>query len=963
MGGTGSETVDAEVEVGSAATVGYEARTPDKPTPAPGAKLGRYLVIDEIGHGGMGVVLRGYDPRLQREVALKVLRHDRLSERARRRLVREAQAMAKLSHPNVVGVYDVELDADGHVVIAMEYVAGTTLRQWLRDAERTPAQILEVFVAAAEGLAAAHAVPLLHRDFKPDNVLVGDDGRPRVTDFGLARAPGDERSLDGAVALDASSSGSRSGTDSMSGISVQVTEVGMAMGTPAYMSPEQETTPDIDEAADQYAFCVTLWEALAGQRPFPAKTRDELRRAKRAGPPAFPRDVGVPARVGEAIRRGLSPDPRQRWPSLRELLRELQTPVPRRRRVALAAGAVGVIAIATTMTIVARREQAATCRGAEAALASVWDDGMRARVHAALLDTKVPYAEDAWTRVSTRLDEYADGWVQIHEDACEATTLRREQSTDVLDLRMGCLQQAKRKLAAATSVLSNADAEVAARAPAIVGDLPSLARCSDIDALRSTVPPPPEGAEALVAEIEDELARAHALLTAGRIRDAERVLEAIDELHAQADWAPVATKIELQRGFVLDAAARYEPAAAALQRALRTSLQFGQWREAAMSARALVQVHGASLADESSALAYAEVARGVLPRIDDAHERAELHNSLGAAYRTAGRFVKAEAEYRLALEVEAGRGEAGRLAAGPIRNNLGAALFSQGRYADAEAEHRLALQLETERLGASHPGVGKTHNNLATTAQALGRLDDAAEHLDRALEIQSSALGPEHHDTLGTRENIAILLRARGEPEKAEAAFRACLDGYVAALGETHPDTSKVRQNLAGILVERGKIEEATAQLRLALTHAQRELSAEHPMVLSMRYNLGTLLNKQGDAEGAEAVWAEALTNAPAALGPDHPHVAVLHLALGRSMYRRGRRAQARPHLVAAYENLRDSTTVPADDVAEAEFAVAQMLDDPDEARALAELARGRIGALNDELAAEIDRWLRQRGA
>jgi serine/threonine protein kinase len=236
--------------------------------------VGRYLVIGEIGRGAMGFVLRAYDPKLQREVALKRVRTGLLGDEARVRLIREARAMARLNHPNVVAVYDVELAENAGVVLVMEYVPGTTLRQWLlRDPAPSVLQIIESFVAAGRGLAAAHTEGLLHRDFKLDNVLVGTDGRVRVTDFGLARVTAD-RGAD-------ESTGRRSHDD---GDDAELTAAGTVMGTPAYMAPEQHEGRELDARADQFGFCVALWRALTRKWPFEGRG-NELPEAKLAGPP------------------------------------------------------------------------------------------------------------------------------------------------------------------------------------------------------------------------------------------------------------------------------------------------------------------------------------------------------------------------------------------------------------------------------------------------------------------------------------------------------------------------------------------------------------------------------------------------------------------------------------------------------------------------------------------------------
>jgi predicted Ser/Thr protein kinase len=312
-----------------------------RPVLSVGDRVGRYLVLSSIGAGGMGVVFAAYDPQLDRKVALKLLRANMAganAKEARTRLKREAQAIAQLNHPNVVGVYDVGTTDAGDVYIAMEFVEGDTLTSWLRKWPRTWREILEVFHQAARGLLAAHSVGLLHRDFKPDNVLVGGDGRVRVTDFGLARS----------VFLDDSSRGPTTPSGSKpahgSPLQVDLTATGTVLGTPRYMPPEQLTGPNIDARADQFSFCVALYEALWSAHPLPGATSvSMLEQGEKAIPP--PDSSKVPPSIVRAVLRGLEKDRAKRYPTLSALVHDLAPPVQRSPLPYIAAAAVMAVLV------------------------------------------------------------------------------------------------------------------------------------------------------------------------------------------------------------------------------------------------------------------------------------------------------------------------------------------------------------------------------------------------------------------------------------------------------------------------------------------------------------------------------------------------------------------------------------------------------------------------------------------
>jgi len=319
------------------------ATTDDRPPTSPsvthfaeGDKIGRFLVLEKLGEGGMGVVLAAYDPLLDRKVALKLLRPlsfgKHVAEQARKRLLREAQAMAKITHPNVLPVYDAG-EVGESVFIAMEYNDGETLGQWAKRETRSWREVLDAYGKAARGLAAAHEAGLIHRDFKPENVLIDQKGRVRVTDFGLvsAAAPTIE---DVETGLPAERDSDARMNPEQVALALSLTRTGEVIGTPFYMAPEQHLAEPTDERTDQFSFCVALYEALYGERPFEGSAYRELLENVLAGRVADqPREARVPRWIRTVLLRGLSRSPAQRYRSMDALIYELIVdPEPAQRR-------------------------------------------------------------------------------------------------------------------------------------------------------------------------------------------------------------------------------------------------------------------------------------------------------------------------------------------------------------------------------------------------------------------------------------------------------------------------------------------------------------------------------------------------------------------------------------------------------------------------------------------------------
>jgi serine/threonine-protein kinase len=928
-----------------------EVRT-DEPIPR---EIGRYAVLGELGRGGMGRVLRAYDPKLQREVALKTVRKGQVSGAAQARMIREARAMAKLSHSNVVAVFDVEVDDDGGVVLAMELVAGTTISQWLLG-NPTWTEILDAFVAAGHGLAAAHAAGLLHRDFKPSNVLVGDDGRVKVTDFGLAKPAGS------APSQDASLSGDDEDPD--------LTSPGSVVGTPRYMAPEQYTGSELDETTDQYAFCIALWQALCGEPPFEGNMR-QLREAKALGPPPWPRESTVPRSIADAIARGLAPARHLRWPSMDALLAALaHDPFRRRRRVAWVVGVAvvgsGIAAAGWTW----QAQRASLCSGAAVELQGVWDDDRRAEVEAAFGATAIAYAPATWSLVRDAVDAYAQQWSAQHREACEATTMRGEQSQAVMDARMACLRRARVDLAAAVDVLAHADADVVEEARRVVDQLPPLSRCEDAEALLAEVSLPESGEQTEAVEAARlELARTRALMSAGKYDDALAIAEPLLHRSEAIGHAPLHTEVLLTIGRVRRSKGEFPAAEAHLREAYRSALMARQWSTAEICAEELAWVVGYAQERPAEAQAYLDTARGLLPRVgpegsvEHSIREARIESHAGQLEIRAGKY--AEAQQRLQRVVD-------RLVEvlGPdhpdvitTRGTLAQALDSLGKPDEAEAEYRIVVAMKEQRLGAQHPSTGLARLNLAVTLFTQHRLEEAEREYVAAREVLETALGPDHPQVAFARGNLAHVYELQERFAEAEAEHRATLAIKIKAFGADHPRVSTTRSGLATSLSSQGKFEEAEKEAREALRVIEQAQGPDHPDVAKLRCNVAYVLQQMKRYPEAVAELRRAKKVIEAQLGPDHPDVATVAHYLGTALLHvEGGVEEGIAELERAWA-LRKRVTVSALERGEAAFSLAEALQDRDRARAR-ELAAEAMAAYGDAgdagkgPTAAIQRWL-----
>jgi tetratricopeptide (TPR) repeat protein/predicted Ser/Thr protein kinase len=615
-----------------------------------GASFDRYTILERVGAGGMGEVYAAYDPRLDRRVALKVLRGGgTVDEGARQRLFREAQALARLNHPSVVAVHDVGLAGD-EVYVAMEFVDGQTLTGWVREKPRTCAEVLEVFRAAGEGLAAAHDAGLVHRDFKPANVLIGHDGRVRVADFGLARAAG-EQEPGPARAADRSVSAFSSYTPLPT-----LTRNDVVMGTPGYMPPEQLEGLALDPRADQFSFCAALYEALNGERPFRGKSLQALEESMHRGlPQTPPEDVRVAPWLYAVLRRGLSVRAADRYGDMRELLAALlrDPRAARRRRVrGLAAVTAGVLCLATA-GLVLRRPPPDVCAEARASpgLIGSAQGGELAQAFSA---TRVPYATHVAASATRALGEWSDEWTRVRTESCEAARVRAEIPEATWAMRGACLALAAEQARSLVALLNTADPAMVQNALGAIGRLPRPTACLDPRALAALEQLPSDpGVRAQVEALRTRLAGLAPLHEAGRFADAEAALTALLPEVEAVEHAPLTSELLYLRGRARSQQSRYVEAEADLHRAAQLGLAGGQEVAAARAFMQLAELSARVFFRHDQAqmwLAYADgtLRRGGAP----AREAVELEHLAGLLRNLESSYQAAHVHFEAALGLQ-----------------------------------------------------------------------------------------------------------------------------------------------------------------------------------------------------------------------------------------------------------------------------------------------------------------------
>jgi eukaryotic-like serine/threonine-protein kinase len=804
-----------------------------------GAQVGRYVVLKSVGQGGMGMVYAAYDPELDRKVALKLLRPDHRGVNpveARTRQLREAQVMARVSHPNVCSVFDVGTFED-QIFLAMEFIEGPTLQQWLQS-PRAWREVLGMLLQAGQGLVAAHEAGLVHRDFKPANVLVGKNDRPYVTDFGLARmtpTPG--------VGRPARVPAEEPVVLNRSVAELALTQVGAMVGTPLYMPPEQYLGLPPDARSDQFSFCVVLFQGLYGLQPFESQ---EMYRAvaavARTGPVpqdgrfvlenvlrSPPSDSKVPAWVRRAVVRGLSLSPADRFPSLKDLLDELsQEPRRARRRWMAVAGGVTLAGLAAVGALVQR--QSRVCAGADGLMAEVWNPGVQRAIEATFIATGRPFAADAARSVSRSLGEYASAWVGQQTEACLDTRVRAVQTEELLSKRVVCLERRRKDLRALTQVFRGADAQVVERAVNAVGALPALQECRDVEALANQVSLPAD--PTLRAEIErlgTKLAEVKAQTDAGKYQLALDLATQLEPQVMATGYRPLMGELHYRLGWLRFLLGEGDSSPKMLEQAFKDMEAGRADRQKVGYATKLAYLFGHQQQWEK-ADHWGGLARATLERIgNDELLTADLMGNLGAVEVLRERFSEARAYLEKTRELQEKLLPAGHPSRVTVMRMLASVMALSGEGPRAAELSRASLQQAKQTWGPVHPEMARGHLVLGQVLHDEGDYTDALEHAEAALRISRDSLGAQHPYVTEALNDVGRYQLALKRYAQAQETFEAQLELQLRILSPDDPSLQLSYDGIGQALLGLGKASEAVRHLEkgLSFNDAPSEALAE----------------------------------------------------------------------------------------------------------------------------------------
>ncbi|MDB4958911.1 MAG: serine/threonine kinase family protein [Myxococcales bacterium] len=846
-----------------------------------GTLVGRYVVLSVVGEGGMGVVYAAYDPELDRKVAVKLLQAKPSggSGGDQAWLLREAQAMARLSHPNVIAVHDVGTLPGDRVFVAMELVEGVTLRAWLKATPRPWREVLQVMVAAGAGLAAAHAVDLVHRDFKPDNVLVGRDGRVRVMDFGLARLRSDDEASSSAIADHR--------IEAKSPLSTSLTILGTLVGTPAYIAPELYEGNLADGRSDQFSFGVALYEALFHIRPFP---KDAPR--QKPAPP----DVGIPARLQKVVLRSISLDPGERFGSMQALLSELEVVAAPRRKILIASAVLAVAIIAVAGGLALSSSRGKLCRGADRRLVGTWDPAVKQTIRHAFEATKLPFEATAFAGLERALDGYTGEWTSTVVESCEATRVRGEQTEEVLTLRQACLDQRLDELRALTQLLATADGDLVEKGDKIASGLEPLKRCSNITALRAPGMPPTEP-KAKVDEMYAQLAEAKAQLLGGRYFPSIVAAKKASKLAEEIQFEPARSESLLVAGAALVGAGNFEDSETTFTEAVWAGLRSG--RDDVLAQAALSAAVVAAQSRVGEAKIWLGLARTAESRVghDPGLELRQLQveGLVAASTGDLNSAIDAQQKALAASERVNGRDSPAMWTDEEV---IGATLAKAGAYEKATPHFERAIALHERSVGPDHPDIALI---LTTLGACYAHAGDprARKTYERAIEIREKIEGPQSPMLISTLNNMADGMIKSGDTAGALVYLDRAKQLAKTRLGEANPLYHAVATTHAEALAAAGHLTEARAELDEIVSLEVKASSALLGETLTSRGTIEIGAKQWTSAQGFDQ---RAIATFEATNGKDSPELRLPLIGLAQAAIGLGKPAEARPLLVRAIQ-------------------------------------------------------------
>ena len=952
-------------------------------------KIARFEIRRQLGAGAMGVVYAAYDQELDREVAIKLIRSSiQHSPEGRTRLRREARAMARLAHPNVVPVYEIG-DHEGQLFVVMELIPGETLRNWQQRQDRSWRDILAMYLHVGQGLAAAHAQNIVHRDFKPDNVLVGRDSRPRVVDFGLAHSldpepdatpsdepgaaesesgrsqvgdePGDEPTGDEA--------GAKADEPATATLAERLTRTGAMMGTIAYMAPEQFLGQATDQRTDQFSFCIALWEALHGERPFRGRNLQAVAAAVTQGRlEAAPPGGRLPAWLRTILTRGLAVSPGERFADMDELLQQLGRDRRRRRRLLSGALALMVVGAGIGVAAGSMRSAVSPCQALDRPMVEIWNPARADAISARFSATGLPYANSVWASARTALDAHADQWKSLRAHACRASLVERSQSEELYDLQDACLQRQRTTLAAVLQQFERADTRTVERAYDAVHSLPDASVCGDVELLRLGMEPPTPGQASEVIAIRSRLANAHALRLAGDYPSALRIALEIASDARPLGYQPVLAEALLEVGSIHEGLGDGQASVAALLEAVDVGESSRHDLLTARTWSRLVAVAALHTKRPVAGRDWFRRARSAVVRLGGAQEQpalmASVHQGLGLVNFLAESYDDAETEHRRALDLLARHFGPEHLEVARVLDNLANTLQMRGRSQEAQELYRRALAIRTDLLGAEHPEVSRQWFNIGWSYFQRRDFPQARVHYERALAGYRKTQGPDSRRLAETLLAVAQVDLQQAAYERAAERLRAAEDIFQRVLPEDHPTRGKAANTRATVLFYQQRYEQALAHYRRALTIYRSSREPRLEDIAMAEVNSGESLAALGRLKEAIPHFSRAHDGFVQTHGPTHTYVAYTLVHLGNAHLGLEQPADAISPLERA-SAIYGGTAGQEAALADASFALARALAGASAPRTRARTTALRAQSLYRELGAgkrdqlaQVESWL-----